>query len=94
VTAEGLAKWKHMKHLDPMCTLHGKRWSEHQHGKCLYCCLCLMPLTLQTCNVRPDGILEDMCKSCASTEDLWWQKTDGKQNGADGHNTNQEKYNE
>jgi hypothetical protein len=25
---------------NPVCTFHGKRWSEHEGGRCLFCCIC------------------------------------------------------
>jgi len=55
---------------DPVCAIHGKRWSEHEHGRCLYCCLCYRELTLQECHVLPDGSREDVCNECAELEVL------------------------
>lgn len=55
-----------MSTLDPVCALHGKRWSEHELGMCLYCCLCFIPLTLDECNVTKDGLREDVCVDCAT----------------------------
>jgi hypothetical protein len=54
--------------IDPVCAFHGKRWSEHEHGRCLYCCLCFKTLTLEQCHVREDGQREDVCESCAKAE--------------------------
>lgn len=51
--------------IDPVCLIHGKRISEHH---CLYCCLCFKPLTPEECNVRQDGMKEDVCKPCAIKE--------------------------
>ena len=54
--------------IDPVCLIHGKKWSEHELGFCLYCCLCFKPLTLKECNLLPNGKREDVCKSCAKRE--------------------------
>ena len=54
--------------LDPVCFLHGKKMSEHEHGICLYCCLCFKTLTLEECNPLPDGKFEDVCVPCAKME--------------------------
>jgi hypothetical protein len=56
--------------VDPVCLIHGKRWSEHEHGRCLYCCLCFKPLTLDECHVDEDGQREDVCNECAEAERL------------------------
>jgi hypothetical protein len=53
---------------DPVCLIHGKRASEHEGGRCLYCCLCFTPLTFEECHVRPDGTREDVCNDCAEIE--------------------------
>jgi hypothetical protein len=58
--------------IDPVCLLHGKRWSEHEHGRCLFCCLCFSELTLETCNLLPDGKREDVCHECLVEEALMW----------------------
>lgn len=55
---------------DPVCTLHGMKWSEHEYGKCLYCCICFITLTLDTCHTLPDGTKEDICNDCAKEEEL------------------------
>ena len=51
--------------IDPMCLIHGKRMSEHV---CLYCCMCFKPLKPDQCNVREDGLKEDVCIDCAKRE--------------------------
>jgi len=51
--------------IDPTCLFHGKRRSEHQ---CIVCCICFETLTLDECNVRPDGEKEDVCVRCAEQE--------------------------
>lgn len=53
--------------IDPVCLVHGKRMSKHL---CLYCCLCFKPLTPEECNVREDGVKEDVCKLCAKKEKM------------------------
>jgi hypothetical protein len=59
-----------MSTIDPVCLIHGKRWSEHEHGRCLYCCLCFKPLTVDECHVDEDGQREDVCNECAEAERL------------------------
>lgn len=54
--------------IDPVCMLHGKKWSEHELGFCLYCCLCFVTLTSDECNVLENGKKEDVCKPCAAKE--------------------------
>jgi hypothetical protein len=52
--------------VDPVCAIHGKKWSEHEGGKCLYCCICFKPLTPDECAVDSDGQKWDVCKGdCA-----------------------------
>ena len=53
---------------DPVCASHGKRWSEHETGRCLYCCLCFKTLTVEECHLLPDGSREDVCNECAALE--------------------------
>lgn len=55
---------------DPFCAIHGKRWSEHAEGRCLYCCLCFKPLTVEECHLLPGGLREDVCEPCALLESL------------------------
>jgi hypothetical protein len=54
--------------IDPTCAFHGKRWSEHEGGRCLYCCLCFKTLTYEECHELPDGTREDVCDECAAKE--------------------------
>ncbi len=51
---------------DWVCTMHGKKMSEHV---CLYCCICFKDLTEETCRVLPDGSKEDVCNECADKEE-------------------------
>lgn len=51
--------------LDPVCIFHGLRASEHD---CLYCALCFSDLTVEECNVRADGMKENVCVPCAQDE--------------------------
>ena len=64
----GLREAVPMSGIDPVCAFHGKRWSEHEYGRCLYCCLCFKTLTVEECNVRDDGKREDVCVECAEWE--------------------------
>lgn len=53
--------------LDPFCTLHGKRLSAHDGGRCLYCCICFKALTPDACAVDAGGQKWDVCEGkCAS----------------------------
>ncbi len=54
--------------IDPVCFNHGMRWSEHEHGRCLYCCLCFKPLTLEECAFEPNGDRVDICVPCREAE--------------------------
>jgi hypothetical protein len=56
--------------IDTVCAFHGRRWSEHEGGRCLYCCLCFKTLTVDECHVLPDGLREDVCNECAEMEAL------------------------
>lgn len=51
--------------IDPVCTFHGKKMSEHI---CLYCCLCFKDLTPEQCSVNSKGKKEDICIECAERE--------------------------
>ncbi len=57
-----------MSPIDPVCLLHGRKWSEHEHGRCLYCCLCFTELTLETCATTVDGDKTDVCVPCYEME--------------------------
>ena len=37
-------------------------------SQALYCCLCFKVLTPEECNVREDGLKEDVCVPCAEEE--------------------------
>lgn len=52
--------------MDPYCLLHGKRWSEHSEGRCLYCAICFKPLTVEEC-AEIDGSKVDVCVPCNRT---------------------------
>lgn len=54
--------------IDPTCTLHGKKWSEHETGTCLYCCICFEELTPETCFVDSAGDKWDKCVPCAERQ--------------------------
>jgi hypothetical protein len=54
--------------LDPVCAIHGKRWSEHDGGRCLYCCICYRPLTHDECAVDGDGDRWDVCAGACAAE--------------------------
>lgn len=56
--------------IDPFCAFHNKRWSEHEGGKCLYCCLCFSTLTPDECYVDPNGTRWDVCVPCHLSESL------------------------
>lgn len=47
--------------IDPVCAFHGKRWSEHEGGHCLYCCICFKTLTPDECAADADGQKWDVC---------------------------------
>ena len=54
--------------IDPVCSIHGKRWSEHPLGRCLYCCLCFTPLTPEECWADEEGQKHDLCVECGARE--------------------------
>jgi hypothetical protein len=57
--------------IDPVCAIHGKRWSEHLYGRCLYCCICFKPLTPEICAKDKDGNPYDVCiGDCAIKADI------------------------
>jgi len=53
---------------DPTCAFHGKPWSEHDGGQCLYCVICFSTLTYETCYVASDGAKYDICTTCGPRE--------------------------
>jgi hypothetical protein len=59
-----------MSDFDPVCLIHGKRWSEHALGRCLYCCLCYRALEPEECWADEDGQKWDICESCGKLEVL------------------------
>lgn len=59
-----------MTTIDPVCAFHGKRWSEHEGGRCLYCCICFKTLTPAECAIDELGQAWDVCHDCASYEGL------------------------
>jgi hypothetical protein len=55
-----------LRDIDPVCAHHGKRWSEHEGGRCLFCCICATVLTPEQCAVDEEGVKWDTCKGdCA-----------------------------
>lgn len=54
--------------IDPVCLFHGKKHSEHEGGRCLYCCLCFKPLEPSECSYLPNGEQVDVCVPCAEEE--------------------------
>lgn len=63
-----------MGEIDPVCATHGKRWSEHEHGRCLYCCICFRPLSPELCAVDTEkqmwGVCRGECAKEAGIEEL------------------------
>jgi hypothetical protein len=53
---------------DPVCAIHGLPWSEHDGGRCLYCCICFKPLTPDECAEDSDGQAWDVCKGRCAEE--------------------------
>jgi hypothetical protein len=47
--------------IDPFCAHHGKRWSEHEGGRCLFCCICFSSLTPGDCATDSKGQKWDVC---------------------------------
>lgn len=54
--------------LDPVCAIHGIRWSKHDGGACLYCCICFSPLKPMDCVVDNSGVRWDVCKGQCAVE--------------------------
>lgn len=54
--------------IDPVCAIHGKRQSEHDGGRCLYCCICFRPLTPEECAVDAEGSKWDVCDGTCAVE--------------------------
>ena len=57
-----------MTTLDPVCAFHGLRASEHEFGRCLYCCLCFRTLTPDECWANEAGQKFDVCVPCGEAE--------------------------
>ena len=47
--------------LDPVCAFHGKRWSEHEGGHCLYCCICFTTNPETGWATDSEGTTWDVC---------------------------------
>lgn len=47
--------------IDPVCVFHGMKWSEHEGGRCLYCCICFKTLTPDECAIDYEGVRWDVC---------------------------------
>lgn len=63
--------------IDPFCALHGKRMSEHDGGRCLYCCICYKPLKPEECVEDISGDKWDVCKGqCAIEAGILERKVD------------------
>lgn len=50
-----------LKAIDPVCLLHGMRWSEHEFGRCLYCEICFKTLTPDECVTDANGERWNVC---------------------------------
>lgn len=47
--------------IDPVCAFHGKRWSEHEEGRCLFCCICFEIDPENGWATDSDGVTWDVC---------------------------------
>ncbi len=54
-----------ISNIDPVCLVHGLKYSEHQ---CLFCCLCFKSLVLEECALDAEGNKEDVCVPCSDEE--------------------------
>lgn len=54
--------------IDPVCVIHGRRWSEHDGGRCLYCCICFRPLEADECATDSSGQKWDVCRGDCARE--------------------------
>jgi hypothetical protein len=54
--------------VDPVCAFHGKRWSEHEGGRCMYCPLCFRSDDGYPKHVDEHGQTWDVCVECAAYE--------------------------
>lgn len=57
--------------IDPTCAFHGKRWSEHEGGRCLYCPLCFRSDLDYPKAVDAAGRAWDVCVECYLAEWFW-----------------------
>ncbi|MCR4340280.1 MAG: hypothetical protein NUW01_10395 [Gemmatimonadaceae bacterium] len=53
---------------NPVCAFHGMTAEEHEHGRCLYCCLCFETLTPDECWADESGDRWDMCRDCGERD--------------------------
>lgn len=53
---------------DPVCAIHGKPFSAHEGGRCLYCCICFAPLNPELCAEDSTGQKWDACKGKCAEE--------------------------
>jgi hypothetical protein len=60
--------------IDPVCLFHGKRRSEHEGGRCLFCGICFDTLTPEECWEDAEGQKWDLCVPCGKAEE-WALKT-------------------
>lgn len=58
----------HAVGLDPVCAFHGKRWSEHEGGRCLYCCMCFETDPPTGWATDSEGTTWDVC----NTDECRW----------------------
>lgn len=55
--------------IDPVCLFHGKKWSEHEGGRCLYCCICFDTNPPSGWWVDEGGTTWDICNDCQKLEE-------------------------
>ena len=61
--------------IDPTCLFHGKKWSEHKYGRCIYCPLCFRSDEYEHW-VDAEGQKWDICVGCKKYEDSMMGKND------------------
>lgn len=54
--------------IDPVCVFHGKRWSEHEGGRCLHCPICFRSDLNYPHYEDPSGQKWDLCQECGERE--------------------------
>ena len=59
-----------MTQIDPVCLFHGKKWSEHEGGRCLFCALCFDTDPPSGWWRDEEGTAWDICNECKILEDL------------------------